>query len=78
MSNLKDDIGRDFATDDDMKAYVREFYADLYKIPDVDTNFNEDCIHNFLDGEICNFRLVRDSKIPHNLMQDFEPPLSIS
>jgi hypothetical protein len=50
----------------------------LYKSPDVDTNFNENCIFDFLGEDICNSQLVLDSKIPQTLMHEFETPLSIS
>jgi hypothetical protein len=49
----------------------------LYQKPGCDQNFNEDCIENFLGEEIVNSRLVQDSKIPPDISENFENPLSI-
>jgi hypothetical protein len=56
---------------------VRDFYKKLYQKPGCDQNFNEDCIENFLGEDIVNSRLVQDSKIPPDISENFENPLSI-
>jgi hypothetical protein len=77
LSDLRDDSGREFSSEEEMKNYVRNFYAELYKSPDVDINFNENCIDDFLGEEICNSRLVKDSKVPPNLRQELESNLTL-
>jgi hypothetical protein len=77
LLELKREDGSDFSNEDERKAYVRKFYKKLYKKPECDFNFNEDCIENFLGDEIVNSRLVQDSKIPPEISENFERPLTI-
>jgi hypothetical protein len=77
LSDLKNSNGQDFACEDDMKNYVRDFYQKLYKSPESDSTFNDNCIEDFLGEEILNSRLVLDSKIPPDISENFENPLSI-
>ncbi len=60
-----------------MKEYVRNFYKNLYKRPTVDSDFNENCIREFLGEDIVNSRLVQDSIIPAQLSLEFESPLTL-
>jgi hypothetical protein len=55
--------------EDDMKEYVRDFYKKLYKSPECDSTFNDNCIEDFLGEEILNSRLVLDSKIPLDISE---------
>ncbi len=77
LLDLKREDGSDFPTEEERKAYVRDFYRKLYQKPICDNNFNEDCIENFLGEDIINSRLVQDSKIPPDISENFEEPLSI-
>jgi hypothetical protein len=77
LSDLRDDFGNAFESENDMKEYVRNFYKNLYKKPIVDLDFNENCIREFLGEDIVNSRLVQDSKIPEQLSREFESPLTL-
>jgi hypothetical protein len=77
MNCIKNDDGLDFNNTEEMKDYVRNYYAKLYTPPQSDANYNVNCIEEFLGDEICNSQLVRDSKIPANLAQEFERNLTI-
>jgi hypothetical protein len=73
LTDLRDDLGRDFNSDEEMKNY----YSNLYKSPDADIKFNDNCIEDFLGEDICNSRLVQDSKVPPDLRQELESNLSL-
>jgi hypothetical protein len=77
MSSIKDDAGSEFSNAQDMKNYVRSYYAKFYTPPISDDNYNENCIREFLGEEIFNSQLVRESQIPEDLARDFERNLSI-
>jgi hypothetical protein len=77
LMDLKKEDGQNFKNENERKAYVREFYKNLYKTPECDLEFNENCIEEFLGEEIINSRLVLDSKIPADLSENFEQHLSL-
>ena len=77
LSDLRDDNDLPFESEAQMKSYVRNFYRNLYKAPHSDTNFNENCIREFLGEEIIRSPLVQDSIIPEQLSRDFEAPLTL-
>jgi hypothetical protein len=77
LSDLRDDNGDPFPSDLLMKEYVRNYYQNLYRRPACEDNINRDSISNFLGEEICNSRLVQDSKVPENVMLELEEPLSL-
>ncbi len=78
MSSIKNDDGTDFPNSQEMKNYVRNYYAKLYTPPPPsDENYNENCIRDFLGEDIFNSQLVQDSRIPEALSRDFERNLSI-
>jgi hypothetical protein len=77
MSSIKNDDGTDFPNSQEMKNYVRNYYAKLYTPPPSDENYNENCIRDFLGEDIFNSQLVQDSRIPEALSRDFERNLSI-
>jgi hypothetical protein len=77
LSDLKNENGLDFGSEEDRKEYVRDFYKKLYKSPDCDRVFSDTCIEDFLGEEILNSRLVQDSKIPVDISDNFENPLTI-
>jgi hypothetical protein len=61
LADLRDDDGLEFASVDQMKQYVRNFYQNLYRKPACATIINETCINSFLGDEILSSRLVQDS-----------------
>jgi hypothetical protein len=75
--DLKKEDGQNFKNENERKAYVRDFYRNLYKIPECDLDFTENCIEEFLGEEILNTRLVMDSRIPADLSESFEQHLSL-
>jgi exonuclease III len=63
MSDIKDDAGNEFRSDEDRKKFIVNYYANIYKIKD-DTDLNlPGCVENFLGPDICNTPEVRNSKI---------------
>jgi len=77
MSSIKNDDGSEFSNAQEMKNYVREYYAKLYTPPPSDEHYNENCIREFLGEEIFNSQLVQESRIPENLAREFESYLSM-
>jgi hypothetical protein len=77
LADLRDDNGDPFPSDLLMKEYVHNYYQNLYRKPACEDNINRDSISNFLGEEICNSRLVQDSKIPENVKLELEEPLSL-
>jgi hypothetical protein len=77
LSDLKNENGIDFVSEEDRKEYVRDFYKKLYNSPECDRVFNDTCIEDFLGEEILNSRLVQDSKIPVDISDNFENPLTL-
>jgi hypothetical protein len=78
LADLRDDDGLEFASVDQMKQYVRNFYQNLYRKPACDSLINENCINSFLGDGILNSWLVQDSKIPAELATELELPISIN
>jgi hypothetical protein len=56
LSDLKNENGLDFRSEEDTKEYVRDFYKKLYKSPECDSVFSDTCIEDFLGEEILNSR----------------------
>ncbi len=77
LSDLRDDNGDLFPSDNLIKEYVRNYYQKLYRRPVCEDTVNGDSIKNILGDEICNSRLVQDSKVPENIKLDLEEPISI-
>jgi hypothetical protein len=73
-----DNDGNPFRSDIELKEYVRNFYQKIYKAPASDDTIREDCIRKFLEEEICNSNLVKDSIIPENLAQELEDPFTLT
>jgi hypothetical protein len=65
-----DDQGIPFQSVEDRNNYVRNFYAELYRVPPNQPENIEGCIEEFLGPEILNSPLVRDSKIPPDKFQE--------
>jgi hypothetical protein len=78
MEDIRDGEGKTFANSADRKKFIVDFYAKLYKKPDDDPADVTGCIENFLGQEICENKIVRDSKIPRRLAQELESPISLA
>jgi len=77
MADLKNEAGEQFRNMDDMKNYVRTYYASLYKKDENEPADFSNCIENFLGEEICQNPITVSRKIPANLAQLLELPISI-
>ncbi len=75
--SICDDNGNPFHSATDRNNYVRNFYANLYRIPDDQPNNIEGCIENFLGPEILNSQLIRDSTLPPDKVRDLETDITI-
>jgi hypothetical protein len=62
---------------DDMKNYVLTYYTSLYKKDENEPADFSNCIENFLGEEICQNPITVSRKIPANLAQLLELPISI-
>jgi hypothetical protein len=77
MSDIKNTDGSPFNSCDEMKNYVRSYYATLYK-KDANEPVNFDnCIENFLGETICNHPITAGRKIPLDLAARLDLPFSI-
>jgi hypothetical protein len=72
-----DDNGIPFNSSAERNSFVRNFYANLYKIPAGQAENVEGCIEEFLGPDIVNSRLVQDSKISLNQKLDLETDFTI-
>jgi hypothetical protein len=77
MSDIKNVDGNPFASCDEMKDYVRSYYATLYKKDANEPQNFDNCIENFLGEEICNNPITASRKVPADLAARLELPISI-
>jgi hypothetical protein len=77
LSDLRDDNGDHFPSDEHMKEYVRNYYQNLYRKPACEEFIDENSIRNFLGVDICNSRLFQDSRIPDHIRRELEEPISL-
>jgi hypothetical protein len=78
MEDICDSDGRPFNTAADRKKYIVNFYANLYKKAEDEPENLQGCIEQFLGAEICNSKIVRESKIPRNLSRELDLPISLN
>ncbi len=69
--------GDPFPTSQDRNEYVKNFYADLYKIPDGQQPAADGCIEEFLGPLICSSKTVRDSKLTEAKRMELELAVTI-
>jgi regulator of replication initiation timing len=62
MEDIRDSDRKIFANSVDRKNFFVNFYAKLYKKPEDDPEDVTGCIENFLGQEICENKIVRNSK----------------
>ncbi len=77
LSDLRDDNGELFPLNDHMKEYVRNYYQNLYRKLACEDSIDGNSIKDFLGEDICNTRLVQDSRVPENIRMELEEPISI-
>ncbi len=75
--SICNDNGDPFPTSQDRNEYVRNFYADLYKIPDGQQPAADGCIEDFLGPLICSSKIVRDSKLTEAKRMELELAVTI-
>jgi hypothetical protein len=72
LSNLLDDNGQPFESNEKLKEYVTNFYSNLYS---QDLNVNGS-IEDFLGERICNSHLVQSSKLTKEQKTNLEQDLT--
>jgi hypothetical protein len=72
LSNLLDDTGQPFESNEKLKEYVTNFYSNLYS---QDLNVNGS-IEDFLGERICNSHLVQSSKLTEEQKRNLEQDLT--
>ncbi len=77
LSDLRDDNGELFSSNDHMKECVRNYYQNLYRKPACEESIDGNSIKDFLGEDICNTRLVQDSRVLENIRVELEEPISI-
>jgi hypothetical protein len=78
MDDICDSDGHPFNTAADRKRYIVDFYANLYKKAEDEPENLQGCIEQFLGLDICNSKIVRESKIPRNLSRELDLPISLT
>jgi hypothetical protein len=77
MEDIRDERGNNFDTADARKTFIRQFYANIYrKSPDEPEDL-EGCIEQFLGPEICANPIVTNSRIPADVKDRLELPLTL-
>jgi hypothetical protein len=75
---IKDDKGQPFASDDERKKYITNFFADIYKEQKPDPPIDYDtCIQEFLGPDIINNPVVLNSKLTVQERDDLDRPLTL-
>jgi hypothetical protein len=77
MSDIKNVDGNPFTSCDEMKDYVRSYYATLYKKDANEPQNFDNCIENFLGENICNNPITTSRKIPVDLAARLYLPITI-
>jgi hypothetical protein len=72
-----DNNGEPFNTAEDRNNFVRNFYADLYKIPAGQQPAGDGCIEEFLGPLICSSKIVGDSKLTEAKRLELEHAVTI-
>ena len=73
---LKSD-GTPFEDDKKRNDYITSFYANLYKNTSTKKDF-KGCIEKFLGPDICEHKIVKESKLSNSERDSLEKPLDIS
>ena len=63
LSQLKDDGGANFNSEEELGEYIADFYETLYRAPPNEDVENNRIVEDFLGEDICNSDMVRNSKL---------------
>jgi hypothetical protein len=74
VSNVKDDDGRPFTSEEDRNVFICRYYSDLYKVDDSVSGSIED----FLGPVVCNHPTVTGSKLTDAERYELDGPLVIN
>jgi hypothetical protein len=77
MDDIRNEAGIEFASVDERKRFIRQFYANIYRKDPAEPANLEGCIEHFLGPEICANPIVTNSIIPEDIRGRLELPLTI-
>ncbi len=63
LENIKKSDGTPFASEQERNEYIVTYYSTLYKKPEDERIDYSNCIETFLGADICESRLVNNSKL---------------
>jgi hypothetical protein len=78
MDDIRNETGVEFNSMGERKHYIREFYANIYRKDPAEPENLEGCIERFLGQEICSNPIVTNSKIPADIRERLENPITIN
>ena len=58
MTAITDPQGLQFTSELERKTFIKNFYADIYKLPPGEQAWEDGSIENFLGPEVCNHPVV--------------------
>jgi hypothetical protein len=77
MDDIRDERGAAFESTAERKQFIREFYANIYRKDPREPADLEGCIERFLGQDICANPIVTNSKIPADIRDRLDAPLTI-
>jgi hypothetical protein len=77
LENIKKPDGMPFASEPERNEYIVTYYSTLYKKPEGERIDYSNCIETFLGAEICESRLVNNSKLTLEEQTNLDLPLTI-
>jgi hypothetical protein len=77
MDDIRNEAGNEFASVDERKSFIRQFYANIYRKDPAEPANLDGCIEQFLGPEICANPIVTNSIIPEDIRGRLEMPLTI-
>jgi hypothetical protein len=77
LEMIKKPDGTPFECSKDRDNYIIDYYSSLYKKPVDERLVYDGCIEEFLGEDICNHRLVLNSKLSEAEKNDLDVPLTI-
>jgi exonuclease III len=77
LADIRKDNGEDFTSLAELKNYIRDYYANIYRVKPETTKNVEGCIENFLGPEILNLNIVKSKKISQAQKENLEADLSL-
>ena len=77
LKDIKKPDGSNFNSDPELREYIAQFYEDRYRLPDIQKNNINGCIADFLGPEVLASPLINSMKIPRNLADSLEGPITL-